>query len=115
MTEMIMKMLLEERSKLDAAISALGGSAAGVQTVAGKRRGRPPGSKNAAASVPASVPSSAHAAFPPLPAASDLRAMPSRSSHRTSASRKAQSLRMKAIWAARRKDAQKSAKASAKK
>jgi len=76
-TEHILSLLLAERDKLNWAIEALQGSA--------KRRGRPPKKQSAAATA----------------------AAPARQRRgRTAASRKAQSERMKAYWAAKRKSKQ---------
>ena len=76
MTENILALLVAERDKLNRAIEALQGPV--------KRRGRPP--KNLAAS----------AAGPPAPAKKRKGGM-------SAAARKAQSGRMKAYWAAKRK------------
>lgn len=76
-TEHILSMLIAERDKLNRAIEALQGSA--------KRRGRPPKNQSAGATDVA----------------------PSRKRRgRTAAARKAQSVRMKAYWAAKRKNKQ---------
>jgi hypothetical protein len=75
-TEHIISLLIAERDKLNRAIEALQGSA--------KRRGRPPKNQSAATAV-----------------------APSRKRRgATAASRKAQSERMKAYWAAKRKNKQ---------
>jgi hypothetical protein len=76
-TEQIIALLVAERDKLNQAIEALQGPS--------KRRGRPP--KNPLAGVVAQV---------SAPAKKRRRGM-------TSAARKAQSQRMKAYWAAKRK------------
>lgn len=76
-TEHILSMLIVERDKLNRAIEALQGSA--------KRRGRPP--KNQSPGATAGAPSR-------------------KKRGRTAASRKAQSERMKAYWAAKRKNKQ---------
>jgi hypothetical protein len=81
-THYIVALLVAERDKLNRAIAELGGSAK-------KRRGRPP--KN-----PYALPSLA--ASPRKPAKK-------RGGGRSAAARKAQSLRMKAYWAKRRKQA----------
>jgi hypothetical protein len=78
-TEHIIALLITERDKLNRAIEALQGPI--------KRRGRPP--KNPAA------------AAPPLPAPS----VKKRKGRLSAAARKAQSQRMKAYWAAKRKKA----------
>lgn len=75
-TEQIVSLLIAERDRLNKAIEALQGPV--------KRRGRPPGSQSAAASTAAA------------PARRKRRGM-------SAAERKAQSERMKAFWAARRK------------
>ena len=77
-TEHIISLLIAERDKLNRAIEALQGSA--------KRRGRPP--KNDSPAAPAI-------------------AAPRRKIRRTAAQRKAQAERMKAYWAAKRKNAAK--------
>jgi hypothetical protein len=77
-TEQIVALLVAERDRLNRAIDALQGPA--------KRRGRPPAS--AATSAPTGRPRKRKA--------------------RTAAQRKAQSERMRAFWAARRKKEQKS-------
>jgi hypothetical protein len=78
----ILELLVAERDKIDQAIAALQGTA--------RRRGRPPGSKNATKGT---------------------KKTRKRRSLSTSA-RKRQSERMKAYWAARRKSAKKKAKAA---
>lgn len=78
-TEHIVSLLIAERDRLNRAIEALGGS--------GKRRGRPPKSATAA----------------PAPAPAPKSKRPGMSA----AAKKAQSERMKAYWAARRKKAAK--------
>jgi hypothetical protein len=79
-TEHIMALLIAERDKLNRAIEALAGPM--------KRRGRPP--KNLSAAAAASV--------VPLPSKK-------RKGGLSAAARKAQSQRMKAYWAAKRKKA----------
>ena len=74
-TQEILALLVAERDRLNRAIEALGGPA--------KRRGRPPGS---------------HAA-----PAVDAAAKPKRRRTFSAAQRKAQAERMRAYWAARRK------------
>ena len=78
-TDHILALLIAERDKLNRAIDVLGGPA--------KRRGRPP--KDAAVAAPAPM------------------AVPVKRKRRTmsSAQRKAQGVRMKAYWAAKRKAA----------
>jgi hypothetical protein len=78
-TEHIIALLIAERDKLNRAIEALQGPV--------KRRGRPPKNPHLAALAQA-----------PTPAA-----MTKRKSRRSAAARKAQSQRMKAYWAAKRK------------
>jgi hypothetical protein len=79
-TDHILALLVQERDKLNRAIESLQGSA--------KRRGRPPKNPLAGAFVPAA-------------AASTPR---KRKGGMSSAARKAQSQRMKAYWAAKRKN-----------
>jgi hypothetical protein len=77
-TEHIIALLIAERDKLNRAIEALGG-------VVGKRRGRPPKNALMAALAPVAKPAT------------------KRKGGRSAAARKAQSQRMKAYWAAKRK------------
>jgi len=74
-TQQIVAALIAERDKLDRAIEVLQGPT--------KRRGRPPGSKNGVSAAPA-TPRKQGRIF-------------------TAAARKAQSKRMKAYWAAKKK------------
>jgi hypothetical protein len=76
-TEHIVALLVAEREKINQAIEALQGS---------KRRGRPPKNSLAAAAVPLT-----------------LASPKKRRGGMTASARKAQSLRMKAYWAKRRK------------
>jgi hypothetical protein len=82
-TEQIVELLVAERDRLSRAIEALQGSV--------KRRGRPPRTAAAHAPAPAAAPAAAK------PAKRRKRAPMS------AAARKEQSERMKAFWAARRK------------
>jgi hypothetical protein len=76
-TEHIIALLVAERDKLNRAIEALQGPL--------KKRGRPPKNPLIAALAPTTAPAT------------------KRKSGRSAAARKAQSLRMKAYWAAKRK------------
>jgi hypothetical protein len=76
-TEHIIALLVAERDKLNRAIEALQGPL--------KRRGRPPKNPLIATLAPTTAPAT------------------KRKSGRSAAARKAQSLRMKAYWAAKRK------------
>ena len=78
----ILALLVAERDKLNRAIAELGGTVT-------KRRGRPP--KN-----PLAVPIAAANLAPPVPKTRGRKKM-------SAAQRKAQSLKMKAYWAKRRK------------
>lgn len=82
----ILQLLIAEREKLDRAIAALGGS--GV-----KRRGRPPGSKNAVVTANGASPAPAR-----------------KKRVFTAAQRKQQAQRMKAFWAAKKKAAKRASK-----
>jgi hypothetical protein len=73
-TEHIISLLIAERDKLNRAIETLQGSA--------KRRGRPPKNESPAAALQIAAP---------------------KRKRRTAAQRKAQAVRMKAYWAAKRK------------
>lgn len=83
-TGQIVALLIEERDRLSRAIEALQGPA--------KRRGRPPKNVAQAASAPAAAPARG------------------KRPQRTAAQRKAQAERMKAYWAAKRKENAKSGK-----
>jgi hypothetical protein len=82
-TEHIVALLIAERDRLSRAIDALQGPA--------KRRGRPPKTTAAAAAAPAAAPAA-------KPAGKRRKRTPM-----SPAARKEQSERMKAFWAARRK------------
>ncbi len=81
LTDHIIALLVAERDKLNRAIEALGGTV-------GKRRGRPPKNPLLAALAPTTTPAK-------------------KRKGRSAAARKAQSQRMKAFWAAKRKKAEK--------
>jgi hypothetical protein len=87
MSEQILVLLIAERDRIDAAIKALQSS--GSTTVI-RRRGRPP----------AKIDDSMPAWVKPAPAKA-----PRKKRRFTAQQRKAQGLRMKAFWAARRKAA----------
>jgi hypothetical protein len=87
-TDQILALLIAERQKLDAAIEALGGTTT-------KRRGRPPGSKNALVNAPSWVTGTPE---PPE--------KPARKKRKFSAKQRAeQAARMKAYWAKKKKAA----------
>lgn len=83
MTTQILALLVAERDKLTRAIDALGGTA--------KRRGRPPGSIKKVLVFQGEE--------------HEMKPIPATRSKRTPAQRKAQSLKMKKFWAAKRKAA----------
>ena len=88
-TDHIIQLLIAERDRISAAIEALGGG------TANKRRGRPPGSKNALVNAPSWVTGTPE---PPD--------KPARKKRKFSAKQRAeQAARMKAYWAKKKKAA----------
>jgi hypothetical protein len=81
-TDQIIALLIAERDKLNRAIEALGG-------IVGKRKGRPPKNPLSPAAPPPAAPAK------------------TRRGGMSAAARKAQSARMRAYWAAKRKNEKK--------